>query len=86
LQRQKEEEMKHSHHVSGHEAHPKSQSKSLPATTGPTRGDDELEVQIREAAYYRYLARGAEVGHELEDWLHAEAQLLEAGEARDISH
>ena len=36
----------------------------LPATTGPTRGDGELEVQIREAAYYRYLARGAEVGHE----------------------
>ncbi len=78
--------MKHSHHGSGHEAHPKSHSKGLPATTGPTRGDGELEVQIREAAYYRYLARGAEVGHELEDWLQAEAQLLETGEARDISH
>lgn len=78
--------MKHSHHASGHVAQPKSYSKSPPATAGATRGDGDLGVQIREAAYYRYLARGAEVGHELEDWLQAEAQLLEAGEARDISH
>lgn len=27
---------------------------------------------IREAAYYRYLQRGCEPGHELEDWLAAE--------------
>jgi len=45
-----------------------------------------MEVQIREAAYYRYLARGAQVGHELEDWLQAESHLLETGKSEDTSH
>lgn len=30
---------------------------------------------IREAAYYRYVARGYEHGHDLEDWLAAEAEI-----------
>jgi hypothetical protein len=30
---------------------------------------------IREAAYYRYLRRGLDNGHALDDWLAAEAEL-----------
>ncbi|HRH87682.1 MAG TPA: DUF2934 domain-containing protein [Rubrivivax sp.] len=48
--------------------------------------DDDLDTQIREAAYYRYLARGAVVGHEMEDWLRAEAELLDARKADDRTH
>lgn len=36
---------------------------------------DERYVYISEAAYYRAQARGFEQGHELEDWLAAEAEL-----------
>jgi hypothetical protein len=32
-------------------------------------------AQIAERAYHLYLARGAEPGHELEDWFEAERQL-----------
>ena len=48
--------------------------------------NDERALQIREAAYFRYLARGAAVGREMEDWLQAEAELLAAQEAGDTSH
>jgi hypothetical protein len=87
LQRYKEEGMKHSHHASGHEAKSKSNAKSAAAAAARPVGEDgSMELQIREAAYYRYLARGAEVGHDLEDWLQAESQLLENDESKDISH
>jgi Protein of unknown function (DUF2934) len=46
----------------------------------------EREAMIAEAAYYRAEARGFEAGHELEDWLSAEAEvdlLLEAAEFSD---
>lgn len=36
---------------------------------------EERENMIREAAYYRYLRRGRESGHEMDDWLAAEAEL-----------
>ncbi len=36
---------------------------------------EERENMIREAAYYRYLAHGCCSGHDLEDWLEAEAEL-----------
>jgi hypothetical protein len=35
---------------------------------------DRLE-RIREAAYFRYVDRGYEHGHDLEDWLEAEAEI-----------
>jgi hypothetical protein len=47
---------------------------------------EEREAMIAEAAYYRAEARGFEAGHELEDWLSAEAEidlLLEAAEFAD---
>jgi hypothetical protein len=78
--------MKHSHHTSGHEAPPKARPKSDPAAAVSAQPEGDMEVQIREAAYYRYLARGAEVGHALEDWLQAESELLENGKAATANH
>jgi hypothetical protein len=78
--------MKHSHHTSGHEAPPIARPKSDPAASVSALPEGDMEVQIREAAYYRYLARGAEVGHDLEDWLQAESELLENGMAATTSH
>jgi hypothetical protein len=36
---------------------------------------EQREAMIREAAYYRCLQRGFAPGHDLEDWLAAEAEL-----------
>jgi hypothetical protein len=36
---------------------------------------EERETRIREAAYYRYLEHGCCDGHDLEDWLAAEAAM-----------
>jgi hypothetical protein len=43
----------------------------IPPTT------DELRQMVALAAYYRSLGRGFEPGHELEDWLAAENEILE---------
>lgn len=40
---------------------------------------EEREAMIREAAYFRYLEHGCSDGHDLEDWLAAEAE-FEAAE------
>ncbi len=37
-------------------------------------GLEQREAMIREAAYYRYAKRGYASGHELDDWLAAEAE------------
>jgi hypothetical protein len=84
--RRVEEDMKHPHRGAAGEARPATPAKSSPAPVLPAGPDDKLEARIREAAYYRYLTRGAEIGHEMEDWLQAEAELLESGEAPDNSH
>lgn len=78
--------MKKSNHASGHEAKSRSRAKSGPAAAAPARHDGAMEVQIREAAYYRYLARGAELGHDLDDWLEAESELLDNGKSTDVNH
>jgi hypothetical protein len=36
---------------------------------------EDLEEQIQRRAYELYLARGREDGHDLEDWLRAEAEI-----------
>ena len=43
---------------------------------------ERRERMIREAAYFRYLERGSVLGHDLDDWLAAEAELFgeEAGQ------
>lgn len=81
-----EEDMKHPHRAAAGEVRPAAPAQSSPAPVPSAGSDGEWEVRIREAAYFRYLARGAEVGHEMEDWLQAEAELLESGEAPDTSH
>jgi hypothetical protein len=37
---------------------------------------DEVQALIRQAAYYRALKRGFAPGHELEDWVEAEAEVM----------
>ena len=51
----------------------KDPTKKPPATV---RGDQtELEHQIRERAFELYEARGRGDGHDVEDWLEAEAEI-----------
>jgi len=43
----------------------------------PDQGSLELtEDYIRLRAYYHFLARGGEHGHDMEDWLAAEAEIV----------
>jgi hypothetical protein len=46
--------------------------KTSPLNTAPT----DLEAKIRERAYQLYLERGNTPGHENEDWLRAEREVL----------
>lgn len=53
--------------------------------TGESRVDvspEELRKLISEAAYYRAKQRGFEPGHELEDWVQAEAEVMSRVGAR----
>ena len=45
------------------------------ASTFGRATDESLEEQIRTRAYELYEARGREEGHDLEDWLEAEAKI-----------
>jgi hypothetical protein len=49
--------------------------KKQPATV--TSDAQELEHQIRLRAQELYEARGREDGHALDDWLHAEAEIMQ---------
>ena len=58
------------------QAHTSVESHNAPGVTW--RGAFSLEQRekmIREAAYYRYAQRGYTPGHELDDWIEAEAAL-----------
>jgi len=44
-------------------------------TFGRTAAEDNREVQIRTRAYELYEARNRGDGHDLEDWLEAEAEI-----------
>ena len=60
---------------------PKAAPKSTPKpasfsnTTRPDIPADELRKLISEAAYYRAKQRGFQPGHELDDWIQAEAEV-----------
>ena len=43
---------------------------------------DEMKRLIEEAAYFRAKARGFAPGHELEDWIQAEAEVARRLESR----
>lgn len=56
-------------------------------TPNPTASTFDREQAIREAAYACFEARGCEPGHELDDWLKAEAMVQQAnGDAAATSH
>ena len=44
-------------------------------TFGRTAAEDDREEQIRTRAYELYEARNREEGHDVEDWLEAEAEI-----------
>lgn len=52
----------------------------------PTAEDasDSREARIRRAAYARYEQRGGEDGHDVEDWLAAEAECATAAEPASV--
>jgi hypothetical protein len=45
---------------------------------GRSTSPEDREAMIREAAYYHYVQRGYAPGHDIDDWLEAEAELASA--------
>lgn len=64
----------------------KPQKKIVLVPANPTSGrrsmidgrPTDVEDQISRRAYELYLARGGEAGHDLEDWLRAEKEIMHA--------
>lgn len=50
-------------------------SKKAPAVA-ISQTETEIAQRIRERAYQLFEERGGELGHDLEDWLQAEAEVL----------
>jgi hypothetical protein len=58
---------------------PDSRPASMPAAGGfraQTSSSEDTRRQIAEAAYFRAKERGFEPGHELEDWIEAESEVM----------
>ncbi len=55
----------------------KNAKKSPNRTTNGTLGAIPLREEIEARAHEIYLARGSEPGHELDDWLQAEREVME---------
>ncbi|MCI0720197.1 MAG: DUF2934 domain-containing protein [Acidobacteria bacterium] len=55
---------------------PRARSSSERASL-PAAFDDPTREEIEQRAYEIYLARGGELGHDLEDWVEAERELRE---------
>ncbi|HEX2332083.1 MAG TPA: DUF2934 domain-containing protein [Burkholderiales bacterium] len=58
---------------------PNAVSNSTPAvsTSTPQTSPEDVRKLVSEAAYYRAKRRGFAPGHELEDWVQAEAEVLQ---------
>ena len=56
-------------------------SATLPAATETekTKYYEDLQERVRRRAYDLYERRGREEGHDVEDWLQAEAEIVPAG-------
>ena len=54
----------------------KQEVNSDPDQSGSTLNSVDLDVRITELAYLKAESRGFEPGHELEDWLEAEQELM----------
>ena len=64
---------------------PAPRTEKRPAFENTARADispEELRKLISEAAYFRAKQRGFEPGHELEDWIQAEAEVMSRIERR----
>jgi hypothetical protein len=62
-----------------------SEPRSAPVTTGNARAQaspEEIRKLIAEAAYYKAKERGFQPGHELEDWVQAESEVMRRVERR----
>ena len=72
--------MKDSRVIAGRSQQASKSAKSRPVVKTPTgnalRTSEELKEVIAVAAYYLAERRNFEPGHDLEDWLSAEAQVL----------
>jgi Protein of unknown function (DUF2934) len=57
---------------------PDSRPASMPAAGGfrAQTSSEDTRRQIAEAAYFRAKERGFEPGHELEDWIEAESEVM----------
>jgi len=63
-------------------ATPKPESRTANNRTPDRRAPEEVRKQIEEAAYYRAKQRGFEPGHELEDWVQAESEVMQRNALR----
>lgn len=80
--------MKHAHTAPSTAKSAPPAAVEAPAAAQGTPGTESKDEFVREAAYYFYEARGRDGGHELDDWLKAEAEferLLSRPEAGDTS-
>ncbi len=62
-----------------------SEQRSAPVTTSSARAEaspEEIRQLIAEAAYYKAKDRGFQPGHELEDWIQAESEVMRRVERR----
>lgn len=76
--------MKHAQHspTAARPARPPAAA-DTPAAAAPAEQKDAF---VRQAAYYHYQARGCVGGHELEDWLKAEAEFERLSQPGDVEH
>jgi len=69
------EEQRIAEELREHQAMQHKHSPSVTARTLTTDPHANLEEEIRRRAYELYEARGREDGHDLDDWLHAAAEI-----------
>jgi len=69
------EEQRIDHELREHRAVEHVHSPLLAAKTLATESHPNFEVEIRRRAYELYEERGCEDGHDLDDWLRAEAEI-----------
>jgi hypothetical protein len=53
------------------------QMPTLPAETRATESPVDIQEQVRRRAFDLYEQRGREDGHDLDDWLQAESELVQ---------
>ena len=61
---------------------PKTGSKTVSNDMPARQAPEDMRKQIEEAAYYRAKQRGFEPGHELEDWVQAESEVMRRNGSR----